>query len=139
MTKDVLVTVRGLQMTPDGDDTIEVVTSGKYYERDGKRYLFYDEIGDDAGTIVKNIIQMDDRHVEVRKKGIVNARMNFERENKLVSLYETPYGQMELGIYTRDISVKEETDRIELKLDYVLEINNQHISDSQIAVKIQSR
>ena len=33
MTKDVLVTVRGLQMTPDGDDTIEVTTTGKYYER----------------------------------------------------------------------------------------------------------
>ena len=34
MTKDVLVTVRGLQMTPDGDDTIEVTTTGKYYEKD---------------------------------------------------------------------------------------------------------
>ena len=54
MTKDVLVTVRGLQMTPDGDDTIEVTTTGKYYEKDGKRYLFYDEIGDDTNLIVKN-------------------------------------------------------------------------------------
>ena len=36
MTKDVLVTVRGLQMTPDGDDTIEVTTTGKYYEKDGR-------------------------------------------------------------------------------------------------------
>ena len=52
MTKDVLVTVRGLQMTPDGDDTIEVTTTGKYYEKDGKRYLFYDEIGDDTNLIV---------------------------------------------------------------------------------------
>ena len=39
MTKDVLVTVRGLQMTPDGDDTIEVTTTGKYYEKDGKWVL----------------------------------------------------------------------------------------------------
>lgn len=53
MTKDVLVTVRGLQMTPDGDDTIEVTTTGKYYEKDGKRYLFYDEIGDDTNLIDK--------------------------------------------------------------------------------------
>ena len=58
MTKDVLVTVRGLQMTPDGDDTIEVTTTGKYYEKDGKRYLFYDEIGDDTNLIVKNSIQI---------------------------------------------------------------------------------
>ena len=62
MTKDVLVTVRGLQMTPDGDDTIEVTTTGKYYEKDGKRYLFYDEIGDDTNLIVKNSIQITEEH-----------------------------------------------------------------------------
>lgn len=68
MTKDVLVTVRGLQMTPDGDDTIEVTTTGKYYEKDGKRYLFYDEIGDDTNLIVKNSIQITEEHVSVSKK-----------------------------------------------------------------------
>ena len=84
MTKDVLVTVRGLQMTPDGDDTIEVTTTGKYYEKDGKRYLFYDEIGDDTNLIVKNSIQITEEHVSVSKKGLINAQMNFEKENKLV-------------------------------------------------------
>lgn len=81
MTKDVLVTVRGLQMTPDGDDTIEVTTTGKYYEKDGKRYLFYDEIGDDTNLIVKNSIQITEEHVSVSKKGLINAQMNF-REGK---------------------------------------------------------
>ena len=52
MTKDVLVTVRGLQMTPDGDDTIEVTTTGSIM-KGWKRYLFYDEIGDDTNLIVK--------------------------------------------------------------------------------------
>ena len=99
MTKDVLVTVRGLQMTPDGDDTIEVTTTGKYYEKDGKRYLFYDEIGDDTNLIVKNSIQITEEHVSVSKKGLINAQMNFEKENKLVSVYETPYGQMPV-VYT---------------------------------------
>lgn len=68
MTKDVLVTVRGLQMTPDGDDTIEVTTTGKYYEKDGKRYLFYDEIGDDTNLIVKNSIQITEEHVSDKQK-----------------------------------------------------------------------
>ena len=128
MTKDVLVTVRGLQMTPDGDDTIEVTTTGKYYEKDGKRYLFYDEIGDDTNLIVKNSIQI---------KGVINAQMNFEKENKLVSVYETPYGQMEMGIYTTGICLDEQDDFLELKLEYLLEINNQHVSDSEILLQIR--
>ena len=136
MTKDVLVTVRGLQMTPDGDDTIEVTTTGKYYEKDGKRYLFYDEIGDDTNLIVKNSIQITEEHVSVSKKGLINAQMNFEKENKLVSVYETPYGQMEMGIYTTGICLDEQDDFLELKLEYLLEINNQHVSDSKILLQI---
>ena len=132
MTKDVLVTVRGLQMTPDGDDTIEVTTTGKYYEKDGKRYLFYDEIGDDTNLIVKNSIQITEEHVSVSKKGVINAQMNFEKENKLVSVYETPYGQMEMGI-----CLDEQDDFLELKLEYLLEINNQHVSDSEILLQIR--
>ena len=130
MTKDVLVTVRGLQMTPDGDDTIEVTTTGKYYEKDGKRYLFYDEIGDDS-------IQITEEHVSVSKKGLINAQMNFEKENKLVSVYETPYGQMEMGVYTTGICLDERDDFLELKLEYLLEINNQHVSDSEILLQIR--
>ena len=112
MTKDVLVTVRGLQMTPDGDDTIEVTTTGKYYEKDGKP-------------------------VSVSKKGLINAQMNFEKENKLVSVYETPYGQMEMGVYTTGICLDERDDFLELKLEYLLEINNQHVSDSEILLQIR--
>ena len=137
MTKDVLVTVRGLQMTPDGDDTIEVTTTGKYYEKDGKRYLFYDEIGDDTNLIVKNSIQITEEHVSVSKKGLINAQMNFEKENKLVSVYEKPYGQMEMGIYTTGICLDERDDFLELKLEYLLEINNQHVSDSEILLQIR--
>ena len=137
MTKDVLVTVRGLQMTPDGDDTIEVTTTGKYYEKDGKRYLFYDEIGDDTNLIVKNSIQITEEHVSVSKKGLINAQMNFEKENKLVSVYETPYGQMEMEIYTTGICLDEQDDFLELKLEYLLEINNQHVSDSEILLQIR--
>lgn len=138
MTKDVLVTVRGLQMTPDGDDTIEVTTSGKYYERDGKRYIFYDEIGDDTQVVVRNSIQIGEHQVEVRKRGVVSAQMNFEENNKLISIYETPYGQMELGIFTKSIHLEEDPDQFRLKLDYLLEINNQHVSDSEILVQVQS-
>ena len=137
MTKDVLVTVRGLQMTPDGDDTIEVTTTGKYYEKDGKRYLFYDEIGDDTNLIVKNSIQITEEHVSVSKKGLINAQMNFEKENKLVSVYETPYGQMEMGVYMTGFCLEERDDFLELKLEYLLEINNQHVSDSEILLQIR--
>ena len=68
---------------------------------------------------------------------LINAQMNFEKENKLVSVYETPYGQMEMGIYTTGICLDEQDDFLELKLEYLLEINNQHVSDSKILLQIR--
>lgn len=138
MKKDVLVTVRGLQLTPDGDDTIEVVTAGKYYEKDGRRYVFYEELGEDDSSVVKNTVQIDPDHVEVRKRGMINTAMGFEKNTKLLSLYETPYGQMELGIFTRDIVLEQQEDRLRLALDYRLEMNHEHISDSKIEILVES-
>ena len=82
-------------------------------------------------------IQITEEHVSVSKKGVINAQMNFEKENKLVSVYETPYGQMEMGIYTTGICLDEQDDFLELKLEYLLEINNQHVSDSEILLQIR--
>ena len=45
MTKDVLITISGIQ-TIDGEvnDPIETVTPGEYYFRNGKHYILYDEV-----------------------------------------------------------------------------------------------
>lgn len=138
MKKEVLVTVSGLQMMPDGDDTIEVTTSGKYYERNGKRYLFYDEIGDEPQLVIRNTIEITPHRVEVRKRGVISAQMCFEENRKLWCVYGTPYGQMELGVFTREIQVKESEDTLELLLDYQLEINNEHVSDSRIQIRAEA-
>ena len=44
MTKDVMISIRGLQfMEGEDGDNIETVQQGEYYERNGARYLLYDE------------------------------------------------------------------------------------------------
>ena len=39
MTKDVLVSVKGTQIMEDEDDVVEIITSGSWYEKNGKQYL----------------------------------------------------------------------------------------------------
>ena len=71
-----------------------------------------------------------------QQKGLINAD-EFREGNKLVSVYETPYGQMEMGEYTTGLCLDERDDFLELKLEYLLEINNQHLSDSEILLQIR--
>ena len=44
MTKDVVISVRGLQvMDNESAEDIETVQQGEYYERNGSIFLLYDE------------------------------------------------------------------------------------------------
>ncbi len=139
MTKDVLVTVTGLLSDPDEEkDTIEVTTAGRYYLKNGKHYILYDEVGESINEVVKNTIIIGDTHVDVRKKGEIDTQMSFEEGKKLNSFYSSMFGQMELGIFTDRIELLEKEDFLELKLEYHLDINNEHVSDNQIHVVVQA-
>lgn len=137
MRTEVLVTVSGLQMTQDGDDTVEVTTAGRYFERDGRRYLFYDEIDGSDGEVTRNTVEIAPHRVEVRKRGAVRAQMRFEENRKLSSFYGTPFGQLELGIHTKKITLRESEGLLELELEYRLEINNEHVSSSRILIRAE--
>lgn len=50
MTKDILVRVRGVQTIGEEEDTVEMITPGTYYEKNGKQYFIYDESLDETGS-----------------------------------------------------------------------------------------
>lgn len=45
MTKDVVVSLKGLQLAPDQQsDAVEVIAPGEYYIRNNKHYVLFEEI-----------------------------------------------------------------------------------------------
>ena len=61
MTKDVLLSIKGLQFANEQDtEPVEVITSGDYYKRNGKHYILYDEIMEGFPEPTRNIIKLDD-------------------------------------------------------------------------------
>ena len=135
--ENVLVTVRGLQSTPDDDDSIEVVTRGRYYERAGKSYVFYEEEGEEPEEKVRNLVEISPEHVEVIKKGLIDTRLSFEKGQKLKSMYQTPFGRMEMGVFTENIEFSREDDGLKMELDYRLEVNNEHVSINRICLSVE--
>ena len=50
MTEDVLISVKGLHALDTADEEeVEVFSAGKYYFKNGKHYIFYDEMVEDTG------------------------------------------------------------------------------------------
>ena len=141
MNKDVLIHVRGLQMmeTDDAQEPIEIVVPGQYYFRNGSHYLRYEEMLDDTAETTVNYIKMSPNGVEVRKQGQVNVHMVFEKEKKNKTFYNTPYGTLQMGISATGLELKESEDGIQMKVDYALDMNEEHVADCYLTVQAQSK
>ena len=141
MNKDVLIHVRGLQMmeTDDAQEPIEIVVPGQYYFRNGSHYLRYEEMLDDTAETTVNYIKMSPNGVEVRKQGQVNVHMVFEEGKKNKTFYNTPYGTLQRGISATGLELKESEDGIQMKVDYALDMNEEHVADCYLTVQAQSK
>lgn len=141
MTKDVLITIRGLQFVSKGDDAdpVEVVSPGEYYFKNGSHYLLFDEVTEGFTESTHNMMKFRDNHLEVRKKGLVDVNMVYETNKKTLSYYHTPFGVMHMGIATTSFNKKETEDEIQLKVDYALEMNESFVADCTIYINVKSR
>lgn len=139
MTKDIIVSVKGLQFTEEDDNSpVELITHGEYYKKNGKHYVFFEEISEDGNEKTKNMIKMASDFLDVTKKGAVNVHMMFEKEKKNISYYNTPFGSLLAGICGKEIKLKETEDNIDFFVQYALELNYQHVADCSIAINVKS-
>lgn len=142
MTKEVLVSINGLQYEVSEDEAVEVISVGEYYYRNGKHYIIYEDMlldEKDGSSLVKNTIKISDNQVDIIKKGAGNVHMLFEKNKKNVAFYSTPLGELHLGIYTTKIEVTESEEELILDLEYALDINSSYISDCAIKVHVRPR
>ena len=141
MDKEVLIHVSGLQtIDAEGDqEPIEIVVPGEYYFRNGSHYLRYEEILEDFAEPTINYIKISPKGMEVRKKGVVNVHMVFEQGKKNMTYYTTPYGTIEMGIAATNLNLEENDSGLNMKVDYALDMNQEHVADCYLAIKAQPK
>lgn len=136
MAKDVLVCVKGTQVIEGERDSIEVITSGTWYEKNGKQYVLYEETYEEMNETTKNVVKISPELVEVTKKGAISSRMVYECGKKHMSNYMTPMGLIVLGITTKDIFVEASEDALRLEIQYAMEMNGQFASESMLEMSV---
>lgn len=140
MDKDVLLSIRGLQFEKDTDsEKIETIIFGEYYKRNGSHYIFYDELLEGEQEPVKNIIKLKGQEMELTRRGSVNVHMVFAEGRKNMSNYETPFGNILVGIDTKRVQIQEQDQEITVEVDYALEMNYEFVSDCSITMQIRSK
>ncbi len=145
MTKEVLVSISGLQMAVNDVESneaapIEILSPGVYYFKDDKHYIFFEEVTEGIPGVTKTQIRLHGKEtLEVMKKGISNMHLVFEKNKHNRCFYKTPFGDLNLGICTSKILVEESEDNINIRVEYVLDIDCEPLADCTIRINIKSR
>lgn len=139
MTKEVMVTISGFQLAEGEQDTMELVHVGEYYEKNGTRYVFFEELLEGISQPVKNTIKIKERYLEVQKKGAVKTNLVFEEGKTQSSTYHIPYGSFLITTHTTGVQIREKEELLEVAAAYSLNINGQHCADCDIQVRVEPR
>jgi uncharacterized beta-barrel protein YwiB (DUF1934 family) len=120
----------------DTGDSVEIMAPGKYYMRNDKHYVIYDDIDEESGVKTKNTIKFNQTSAEVLRKGDISGKITFDKGKNNQSLYSTPFGDLFVEVLTKDIHLSEQEKKVNLKIDYELYANNNKVSDSKIEIDI---
>ncbi|MCF2554295.1 DUF1934 domain-containing protein [Faecalicatena contorta] len=146
MTKDVLVTISGLHYddnimeSAEENEAIEVITPATYYFKNGKHYVLYDEVVEGIPGTIKNRIKIQEgKMLEITKSGITNSQMVFEKDKINVTQYATPYGEITVGTYTRDLRVDVSEGNIDVYVSYSLDVEREKLAECDIRMNIRAK
>ena len=138
MKKGVIITIRGLQSYEDqDDDSVELVTNGLFYEKDGNFYITYKESELTGLGSTTTTVKIEPSRVSVIRFGDTRSHMIFEQGEKHVSYYDTGVGALTIGISTRRIRNHITPQGGRLTIDYAMEINNSMTGENAFDITVR--
>lgn len=139
MEKDVIISIKGQQSGEGGDEgPIELVTAGKLEPMGSECYaLSYQEseVTGFAGTLTT--IQIEPSRVTLQRVGAVNSQMVFEEGRRHLSMYDTPYGALSVGIHTRKMRSTLDDNGGEVEVHYAIEIEHGAVGQSVFHINVR--
>ena len=121
MTKDVVVSLKGLQLAPDQQSDA------------------FEEIMEGETQTLKNMLKFNDNYLEFTRKGPMSVHMIFEKGKKNLTYYYTPFGSIQIGIDATSIEVKETEDEIRAEVKYALDVNYEFVGDCHINIAVKKK
>ncbi len=137
MKKKAVISLRSFNDL-DTDDIIEVVTPGEFLIiEDGFKAIYEEtEISGMSGTTTTLTILNDKLVLE--REGNISAKMDFKKGETSVSLYNTPYGVLDLQIYTEDLNVDINENGGKITAEYSMELAGQPPIINKLAVNVKT-
>lgn len=133
-----MIHLTSLQRDENGrDEKIVLDTPGIYGEKDGVRYVSYEETQLAGLEGTTTTLRVYEDHVTLSREGSFLQEQHYAVGKQSISNYETPMGALEVMVTTREIedTLKDGNGRIRLSYDVELKGFFQHLNE--IVVDVQ--
>ena len=134
-----LITINGFQQTVgDTDsDNVELITTGEFEFENGLYYIDYEESEATGLDGCHTNIEIGMDYVSLQRTGAITTDMLYIEGKKTYSMYNTPFGQMMVGIYTKKLEIEVDEKGGNISIEYSLDLNDKPCGNNNLKINIR--
>lgn len=136
MEKKAIISIKSFSDL-DNEDGIEVVTPGKFILDSNGFQATYEESKISGMEGTTTILKIKDESMILERVGSTTTTMEFKEGEMAVSLYNTPYGMLDLNIDTKKLDINIDENGGEIYSKYILGLAGQEGIVTELKVKIK--
>lgn len=137
MGRNVRITVKNTQRDFDNSpEVIELVYAGTMHQKNNNYYIIYKEPENTGMGNTTTTLKAETNSVTISRSGAVNMRQVFQRDLAHRGFYQTPYGDMEMVVITRNIEVSLTDLGGSIKLEYELKLDHSMLGMNYLEIEI---
>ncbi|MBE6859110.1 MAG: DUF1934 domain-containing protein [Ruminococcus sp.] len=139
MKKKVLISLTSIQYQDDDTNKTELLTKAEFVRENGYDIISYEDTSATGFEGSVTTIKVDGcRNASITRQGTANSVLSLEIGRKHFCQYGTPYGCLQIGVYTHAIENTLAKDG-RLYLKYTLDLNSSFLSDNEIIMTMQNQ
>ena len=139
MKKKVLISLTSIQHQDDDTNKTELLTKAEFVRENGYDIISYEDTSATGFEGSVTTIKVDGcRNASITRQGTANSVLSLEIGRKHFCQYGTPYGCLQIGVYTHAIENTLDKDG-RLYLQYTLDLNSSFLSDNEIIMTMQNQ
>jgi uncharacterized beta-barrel protein YwiB (DUF1934 family) len=141
MEPNVLLTINGQQWSDrEKPQVIRLTTEGLMFRREQAWLLVYDESSATGLTGTQTTMRVaDDGSVMLSRTGSHTMNLSFLAGNRHITRMTTPYGDLDVAVYTSLVQSKIDDAGGYIRLGYTIDFNNRERLNTRLDVEIRHR
>lgn len=137
LMKSVKICIASVMKDGQEEQQTRHVYTGSMAEKNGKKYVFYDEPAETGLEGTKTTLKWDEERVVIIRNGSLEHRQEFFKGYTDRSAYKTPYLNIPLETFTRYLYTESRDGYWHIDIEYTLSQDGKPYGDMKIIIDIK--